>query len=562
LNVGTLDSSNGWKSRDLELISKKNSMKKCPKAALGFVSALTGGLIVFTALPSGSFARETNSPARITVQNTPVNRDVHGVTSYAPIIKRAAPSVVNIYSTRTIHMELRRMPMMPFPFGNVPPGFGDDSDNPNPNQNQSPQRPNRRGGNRNNNQTITRKEQSLGSGVIVSADGYVLTANHVVEGADPDGVKVALAASGKEFTAKIVGTDPPTDIAVLKIDATGLSSLALANSDQLEVGDVVLAIGNPFGVGQTVTMGIVSGVGRTSLGIIPEGYENFIQTDAAINQGNSGGALVDAEGRLVGINTAIFSRTGGNIGVGFAVPINLARSVMELLIKYGKVTHGYLGISLQMEISPDLAQIFKLPDRSGAMVGGVTTNTPAAKAGLKSGDVIREIDGRKIADRSQLRLLISQTPPGTKVTMKVLHSEPGKSPAEKTVTATLGTLPEDVARVDEQSEPRQPEKSTTPDSLDGVEVDNLDANVRRQLSLPADVQGALVTNVDEDSNAANANPTGLRHGDVILEINREPVRNADAAVALSNKAKGERVLLLIWRERGSFFITVDNTKKR
>jgi serine protease Do len=303
-------------------------------------------------------------------------------------------------------------------------------------------------------------------------------------------------------------------------------------------------------------------VGRTSLGIIPEGYENFIQTDAAINQGNSGGALVDAEGRLVGINTAIFSRTGGNIGVGFAVPINLARSVMELLIKYGKVTHGYLGISLQMEITPDLAQIFKLPDRGGAMVGGVTSNTPAAKAGLKSGDVIREVDGRKIADRSQLRLLISQTPPGTKVTLKVLHSEPGKSPAEKTMTATLETLPGDVARDGEQSEPRQPEKSTTPDSLDGVEVDNLDANARRQLNLPADVQGALVTNVDEDSNAANANPTGLRHGDVILEINREPVRNADAAVALSNKAKGERVLLLIWRDHGSFFITVDNTKKR
>lgn len=235
---------------------------------------------------------------------------------------------------------------------------------------------------------------------------------------------------------------------------------------------------------------------------------------------------------------------------------------MELLIKYGKVTHGYLGISLQMEISPDLAQIFKLPDRSGAMVGGVTTNTPAAKAGLKSGDVIREVDGRKIADRAQLRLLISQTPPGTKVTMKVLHSEPGNNPAEKTMTATLGTLPEDVARVGEQSEPKQPEKSTTPDCLDGVEVDNLDANVRRQLNLPADVQGALVTSVDDDSNAANANPTGLRHGDVILEINREPVRTADSAVALSNKAKGERVLLLIWRDRGSFFITVDNTKKR
>jgi serine protease Do len=532
-------------------------MRKISKSMLGFMSVLLGGLAVLAGLQTRVLGRDTGaSLPHLNIQGAPVNREARAVTSYAPIIKRAAPSVVNIYSTRTVRM--RRLPMMPFFDDPMFRQFVPEDAYPN-----NPGRPNRGGRNRQNDNTVTRTERSLGSGVIVSTDGYILTANHVVEGADPDGVKVALASGGKEFTARIVGTDPPTDVAVLKIDAKDLSAITLADSDLLEVGDVVLAIGNPFGVGQTVTTGIVSGIGRTSLGIIREGYENFIQTDAAINQGNSGGALIDAEGRLIGINTAIFSPNGGSAGVGFAVPVNLARMVMERLVKFGKVTRGYLGIGLQPEITPDLAESFNLPDESGAMVASVTANTPAAKAGLQRGDVIREVDGKKIADRDQLRLSISQTAPGTKVTMKILRSEPGKKPAEKTLTTTLDALPEDLASAGSRPESGREEKSSsTPDSLDGVEVSDLDSTTRRQLRVPSDVQGAVVTNVDEDSNAAKAGPIGLRQGDVILEINREPVHNGADAVELSKKATGKRVTLLVWRERSSFYITVENTKAK
>jgi S1-C subfamily serine protease len=215
-----------------------------------------------------------------------------------------------------------------------------------------------------------------------------------------------------------VGTDPPTDVAVLKVDASDLPAIAIANSDKLEVGDIVLAIGNPFNVGQTVTMGMVSALGRNALQI--NQYENFIQTDAAINPGNSGGALVDAEGRLIGINTAIYSRSGGNQGLGFAVPINLARAVMERLVEHGEVQRGYLGVELQPEITSGLARSFNLPDASGAMIASVVPGTPADKAGLKNGDVIREVNGRPVVDRPQLRLLIAQLEPGTEVTLKVL----------------------------------------------------------------------------------------------------------------------------------------------
>jgi serine protease Do len=326
------------------------------------------------------------------------------------------------------------------------------------------------------------------------------------------------------------------------------------------VGDVVLAIGNPFGVGQTVTMGIVSGTGRTALNI--NQYEDFIQTDAAINPGNSGGALVDAEGRLIGINTAIFSESGGYQGVGFAVPVNLARSVMEQLIKTGKVTRGYLGVDIQ-SLTPDLAEEFKLPDSAGALVTDVEPDTPAAKAGLQNGDVIRQVDGKKIADSQQLRLMISQTAPGTKVNVTFLRAESGKKPTEKTVSATLGTLPNQgnargINTPDEQ-------KDSNYDSLDGVEVGDIDSSARQQYGIPTSVRGAVVTSVDENSNSADA---GLREGDVIQEINREPVRTADDAVKLSDKAHGNRVLLKVWRPSptgtggGSFYLTVDNTKKK
>jgi serine protease Do len=306
-------------------------------------------------------------------------------------------------------------------------------------------------------------------------------------------------------------------------------------------------------------MGIVSALGRTALGI--NDYEDFIQTDAAINPGNSGGALVDAEGRLVGINTAIFSESGGYQGVGFAVPVNLARNIMERLIKYGKVTRGYLGVGIK-SLTPDLAEAFELPDDKGALVTEIRPNTPAGKAGLQNGDVIREIDGKKVTDSAQLRLTISETPPGTKVTLKYLRGETGKKPEEHTTTAVLGTLPGETASNEEKTPSGG--GGSNYDSLDGVEVADIDADARQQYGIPSSVHGAVVTSVDENSNAAEA---GVQQGDVIQEINRQPVRNADDAVKLSDKAHGKRVLLRVWTrsgggQGGSTYITVDNTKKK
>jgi serine protease Do len=275
-----------------------------------------------------------------------------------------------------------------------------------------------------------RREQSLGSGVIVSQDGYILTNNHVVQGADE--VKVALADEKTVLDAKIVGTDSHTDVAVIKVDGQNLAAITLTNSDQLEVGDVVLAIGDPFGVGQTVTMGIVSAKDR-GMGMVD--YEDFIQTDASINPGNSGGALVDANGRLAGINTAILSRSGGNQGIGFAIPVNLARSVMEHIIVEGKVKRGYLGVKI-LALTPALAGQLNLPGQTGALVGDVTANSPGERAGLKKGDIVIAFDGKDVTDSRHLRLMVAEKAPGSKVSIKILRD--GK---EQMLTAELGELP-------------------------------------------------------------------------------------------------------------------------
>jgi serine protease Do len=393
----------------------------------------------------------------------------------------------------------------------------------------------------------TREEQSLGSGVIVSEDGYILTNNHVVDGADE--IKVVLADDKKEFAAKLIGTDPHTEVAVLKVEGKNLPAVTAADSDQLEVGDVVLAIGNPFGIGQTVTMGIVSATGRGGFGLVD--YEDFIQTDASINPGNSGGALVDAEGRLVGLNTFIISRSGGNQGVGFAVPINLARSVMERLITDGKVTRGFLGVKLQPVLTAELAKQFGLPNQNGALVSEVMPDTPAAKAGLKEGDFIVEFNGKKVDDNRHLRLMASQTAPKTKVTLKVIRD--GK---DKTFTVTLDELSDKLAAAQGMRRSGPPEVGE--DTLDGVEVSDLDAQLRREFDIPANVRGAVVTNVDEDAPAYRA---GLRTGDVVLEIDRKPVRNADDAVKLSKDIK-DNVLLRVWSKGGSRYMVVDNSKRR
>ncbi len=456
---------------------------------------------------------------KLKTDNSPLPADARPALTFKPIVKKVTPSVVNIYSAKTVRQKPAFAPFFddPFfrqffgvPFENIP---------------------------------RERREQSLGSGVIVTEDGYILTNNHVVDGADE--IKVALDDDKNVYDAKVIGTDPQTDIAVLKIEGQNLPAITITDSDQLEVGDIVLAIGNPFGVGQTVTMGIVSAKGRSGMGIVD--YEDFIQTDASINPGNSGGALVDAAGRLVGINQSIISRSGGNQGIGFSVPINLARYVMERLIADGKVTRGYLGVMIQ-PVTPDLAKEFKLPDNTGALIGEVTKDSPAEDAGLKEGDVIIEFNGKKVTDSRHLRLMVSQTAPGTKADVKLLRDG-----QQKTLTVKLGELPEGgLARSD--GRPGGLRRSQQADALDGVTVDDLDARTRRQFNIPGHVQGALVVNVEPDSPAAAA---GLQPGDVILEINRQRVENADEAVRLSEQVKGSRVLLRVYSRGGSRFVVVE-----
>ena len=490
---------------------------------------MAGALLVVACFHLNSWG-EGVKPA-IKVETTPVNRDARLGASFTPVVRKAAPGVVNIYSTRIVHERLMRNPLLNDPvfrqlFGNQFP---------------------------NDDRKRIRREQNLGSGVIVSPDGYILTANHVVDGADE--INVSFGENKTEYAAKIIGTDPPTDVAVLKIDAKDLPALTLADSDQLEIGDIVLAIGNPYGLGQTVTMGIVSALGRNGLAGFNQ-YQDFIQTDAAINPGNSGGALVDAQGRLVGINTAILSRSGGNQGIGFAVPINLASHVMERLISGGgKVARGYLDISMQ-SLDAGLAKQFNLPVQNGALVDDVTAGTPAEKAGFKSGDVIITFNGKEVSDAHSLILSVAECSPGSLATVKLLRD--GQT---NVITVKLTGLPLE-ANNPESVRNDSGFNSSKPDALNGVTVQDLNQGVRQQLDVPDDIQGALMITVDQDSNSAEA---GLQRGDVIVEINRQPVRNAADAVRLGRQAKGDQILLRVWRRNGDFagthYLTVNNTKK-
>ena len=335
-------------------------------------------------------------------------------------------------------------------------------------------------------------------------------------------------------SSEVVGRDARTDIAVLKIEASDLEPITIADSDTIEVGDVVLAVGNPFGIGQTVTMGLVSATRRAALGLK---YENFIQTDAPINPGNSGGALIDAVGRLIGINTAILSRSGGNQGIGFAVPINLARFVMESIVRDGRVIRGYMGVILQ-PMTPGLAKQFQLSDSGGALVAEVAPNTPAAKAGLKDGDVILEVDGKPIRDSRALTLQVSQTSPGTKVVLKVLREG-----ERRKVDVLLKEFPDSLAANEDKKDSKE-----EVDALNGVTVADLDRGSRSRYGIPPEIKGAIVVKIEEDSPAAEG---GLRVGDVVREMNRKPVTTADEAVELSEKIKDQTVLLRVWTPDGN-----------
>jgi serine protease Do len=464
--------------------------------------------------------RTQNPPLHVQVDNTPLTRDVKEGNSFAPIVKKVAPSVVKVFVT----MKGASNPLANSDMDFFRRFFGENGLNQmDPGRLHAP------------------TEHGLGSGVIVSPDGYILTNNHVVNNASE--IQVALN-DGRQFTAKVIGSDPKTDVALIRIKADNLPALTLADSDKIEVGDVVLAIGNPFGIGQTVTKGIVSAKDRTTSGDMDE---DFIQTDAAINPGNSGGALVDTEGRLVGINSAILTHSGGNQGIGFAVPSNLCRWVMDSLVKNGRVERGLLGVMIQ-NLTPDLATAFKLDRTTGALVGDVTPGSPADKAGLKSGDVITQYNGQPIEDASQLKLRVAESTPGTKVQLGV-----NRNGETKTFDVTLGNLPENqMAKADAQS------GNAKSEALAGVGVADLDQNTRAELNIPAQVQGAVITEVAPDSAAYQA---GLRTGDVITELNHQPVKNAQDAVADTEKPAGTQTLVKVWTKGGSHYLTVDESSE-
>ena len=358
------------------------------KLWLTFAQAVAIGLAVVFVM---STLRPEWLPERLSQQSAPAKPVVPpaatreapagfatAILSYSEAARRATPTVVNVFTTK----ESRASPDHPFLSDPLfRRYFGE--------------------------QQRRQQTSSLGSGVVVAADGTILTNHHVIDGAD--GIEVLLA-DGRRAKAKLIGSDPDTDLAVLRVDLPGLPAIVLADSDRARIGDVVLAIGNPFGVGQTVTMGIVSALGRTRLGI--NTFENFIQTDAAINPGNSGGALVDTEGRLLGINTAIYSRTGGSLGIGFAIPTSTARNVMEQIVRNGSVVRGYIGVEPQ-DVTPELAQAFKLPRKDGAIIAGVMRGGPAEKAGVRTGDILIAVDGRAIPDTSTMLDVIAQIQPGS-----------------------------------------------------------------------------------------------------------------------------------------------------
>jgi serine protease Do len=487
-------------------------------------AVLVGGSLLAIDHPTAAKPKDS-ARQKVEVDETPLPRQAGSRMSFAPIVKKVAPGVVKL----TVTAKAASI--------QAPQGFGFDDQfwrrffgeqfgSRNPNRQFTPPR-----------------QQGLGSGVIVTKDGYILTNNHVVEGADE--VKVSLH-DGRELIAKVIGRDPKSDVAVIKIEGKDLPFVPMADSEQVEVGDVVLAIGNPFGVGQTVTTGIVSATGRGNLGI--EDYEDFIQTDAAINPGNSGGALVDVEGRLIGINTAIYSRTGGNQGIGFAIPSDLAHDVMTSLIKDGKVTRGYLGVMIQ-DVTPALAKEFKLKDAAGALIGDVVPKGPADKAGLKQADVVLEFNGKKVPDSRRLRLMVGTVKPGTTVPVKILREGSTKS-LEVTVQQQPGT--EEIAKGDG---PGSPDNGT----LNGVSVSDLDPEARQQMKIPEHITGAVITEVEPGFPAAEA---GLKAGDVIQEINRHPVKTAEEAVKLTETPKDKVTLLRVWSNGGSRYVVVDESKAR
>ena len=457
------------------------------------------------AKPEGARAT-TAAGSPVTVAQSPALAQV-GSTSIADIAERVLPSVVNISLTK---VSKGQSGPVPFPFFFGPPDMGE------------------------------RREQGMGSGVIVSSDGYILTNNHVVS----EATEIKVTTYDKhEYDATVVGTDPKSDIAVIKLKGTvgGLKAVEFGDSSKLRLGDVVLAVGNPFGVGQTVTMGIVSAKGRADLGIVD--YEDFIQTDAAINPGNSGGALVNMQGQLVGVNTAILSRSGGYQGIGFAIPTNMAVPIMDALKTNGKVVRGWLGVGIQ-DMDSELAAGLKLPITQGVLISDVKAGAPAARAGIKRGDVVVKIDGRAVTSSGTFRNQVAALGANRAAALELYRD--GKP---QTVNVQLGEMPSADAAPGSHSSG----SSATGNSLDGLTLEELSTENRRAFEIAPEIQkGAVVTRIDPRSTVARA---GIRPGDVLLEVNRVPVDNLQKFQELYSKTKGN-VVLLINRHGTTVFVVV------
>lgn len=458
--------------------------------------------------------------SRLTIDSAPIAQTDGPVVSYADVLEAVMPAVVTIYSTKEVASPSRgRMfddPLFRRFFG-VPE---DDEDMELPG----------------------RTQQGLGSGVIVSADGYILTNNHVID--DADEIMVSLATDHRDYKATVVGADPRTDVALIKIEASGLQFATIGDSSKLRVGDVTLAIGNPFGLEQTATSGIVSGLSRNSLDITGGGYENFIQTDASINQGNSGGALVDANGRLIGINTAIQSgMAGGNIGIGFAIPSNMVLNIVQRLLDGGgNVRRGFLGVRMN-PLDSGTAERMGRTDKSGVMIVEVVPETPAAAAGLKAGDLIIEYNGQAVESMQRLRLDISNTFPGEKVKFKVIRKS-----KQKDFDVVLGDLENMSVAFASEAEPHKgpdPHEKAKELFIDGVVIVELADVARTALSVDEGIEGVVVESVDADSAAAEA---GLQVGQIITEVDQEKVTTVEQAFARRKAFEGELLYLQVHNE--------------
>ncbi|MFN2452659.1 MAG: DegQ family serine endoprotease [Pyrinomonadaceae bacterium] len=491
-----------------------------PQLAARIKHTLLLAFVIFSLGACRNTDSSTMAATPLSLANAPASGGVAAQSSYADIVSRVAPAVV------TIHSELRARAPQQFPFMDDPffnQFFGE------------------RGGRAPQQQP--QRASAIGSGVIVSPDGYIITNHHVIDGATQ--IKVDLSDS-RTVDAKVVGSDAASDLAVLKVNASSLPVLNLGNSDNVRVGDVALAIGNPLGVGQTVTMGIISAKGRQT-GLSNGSFEDFLQTDAPINQGNSGGALVNTNGELIGINSQILSRSGGSIGIGFAVPSNMARDVMEQLIKNGKVRRGQLGVGAQ-KVTSDIAASLGLKDTRGVLVSQVQPGSAAERAGIKQGDLITSLGGSPVSDPNSFRNAVARTQPGSPVQLTVMRG--GK---EQQISATLGEFtPEKSADGDQGDTGGSGNKAETTGKL-GIGVQPLTPEIAQQLRLRNVTQGLVIGEVDPNSPAADA---GLQQGDVIVQVNQQPVRSVAELKAAIDRAGSRPALLLINRRGTTVFVPV------